>query len=354
MVGDPAQSIIADYYAFGATHFKRQQALADMLKQATTVNDVRPGEALEQKYGYLPENGSYGCCNPHGYVPTLLEYDSEDLALSHFAAALGDRTDATMLEQRANNWENVFDPAGDLLTPRNENGQFVDGITPTTTGPYVEGDAYEYLWNTPNNYSTLFSLLGGNVQGRPRAAQYLSEPEGFGMFAQLDERVRLRRAVRARLRRRPRRHPAGRQQHPRRRCTRRARAAWTTTTTWAPTARRSSGRCSGMYPENSGIDTLVFASPGFPQAAIKLANGHTITINAPGASPSRYYVKSLKLNGNELQQAVRPVLEARQRRDARLDARHHRRPTGAARRRTRRRPTPRAPGRSSASCPSRR
>ncbi len=94
MVGDPAQSIIADYNAFGATHFKRQQALADMLKQATTVNDVRPGEALEQKYGYLPENGSYGCCNPHGYVPTLLEYDSEDLALSHFAAALGDHTDA--------------------------------------------------------------------------------------------------------------------------------------------------------------------------------------------------------------------------------------------------------------------
>src|SRR5262249_42217344 len=105
MVGDPAQSIIADYYAFGAHNFNTSQALADMLKQATTVNDVRPGEALEQQYGYLPSDGSYGCCNPHGVVATELEYNTEDLALSRFAAALGDTSDASMLEQRANNWE---------------------------------------------------------------------------------------------------------------------------------------------------------------------------------------------------------------------------------------------------------
>src|SRR5207302_1470903 len=82
-------SIIADYYAFGARGFDTATALKDMLAQATTVNDVRPGEALEAKYGYLPENGTYGCCNPHGYVPTLLEYDSQDLALSLFARSLG-------------------------------------------------------------------------------------------------------------------------------------------------------------------------------------------------------------------------------------------------------------------------
>jgi hypothetical protein len=53
----------------------------------------------------------------------------------------------------------------------------------------------------------------------------------------------------------------------------------------------------GMYPENSGTGTLVFASPGFPHAQISLANGRTINISAPGASPSTYYVKSLRLNG---------------------------------------------------------
>src|SRR5205085_6584565 len=97
MVGDPEQSIIADYYTFGAHNFDTKRALADMLRQATSVNDVRPGEALEQQYGYLPEDGTYGCCNPHGFVPTLLEYDSEDLALAQFASDMGDHADAAML-----------------------------------------------------------------------------------------------------------------------------------------------------------------------------------------------------------------------------------------------------------------
>ena len=185
MVGDPSDSIIADSYAFGARQFHTRDALADMVKQATTVNDVRPGEALEQKYGYLPEDGSYGCCDPHGQVPTLLEYDTEDFATAQMARALGDTTDATMLQNRANNWVNVFDSASDLLNPRDENGAFVTGISPTTTSHYVEGDAYEYLFNVPNDYAGLFSLLGGNAKVVPELQQYLSEPDGFGMFAQL-------------------------------------------------------------------------------------------------------------------------------------------------------------------------
>ena len=161
MVGDPEDSIISDYYAFGAKDFNTQQALADMLKEATTVNDARPGEALEQQYGYLPEDGSYGCCNAHGVIATMLEDDTSDLALSNFAAALGDKSDASMLEQRANNWENTFNPNNDLLNAKYENGQFEPGIVPTTQQnnepDYVEGDAIEYMWDVPNDYQSLRS-----------------------------------------------------------------------------------------------------------------------------------------------------------------------------------------------------
>ncbi len=309
MVGDPAQSIIADYYAFGARSFNTSEALTDMLKQATTVNDVRPGEALEQKYGYLPADGSYGCCNPHGMVATLLEYDTEDTALSQFASALGDTSDAAMLEARANNWENQFDVANGLLNPRNENGQFVPGIVPTFPDNnelyYVEGDAYEYLWNTPNDYAGLFSLMGGDSKVVPALTQYLSQPNGFGMFAQLSnefdfgEQYALNYAG----------DPAGTQQ-----------AVNTMLSTMFPPG--PSGlpnnddlgansstfiwEMLGMYPENSGSDNLVFSGPHFPHASIALANGKTITINAPAASASNYYVQNLKLNGNEDQQLYVP------------------------------------------------
>ena len=296
MVGDPAQSIIADYYAFGAHNFNTSQALADMLKQATTVNDVRPGEALEQKYGFLPEDGSYGCCNAHGQVSTLEEYDSQDLALAQFARALGDTSDATMLEKRANNWENVFNPANNLLTPRNSNGTFIPGVTGTTTDRYVEGDAYEYLWNTPNNYAALFSLLGGKAKAAQALRTFLSKPNGFGMFAQLTNEFGFGEQYAGDYAG----DPAGTQQA----------VANIRSTMYAPGPSLDNNddlgansstfiwEMLGMYPENSGSDNLVFNGPGFPHATITPPNGKTITINAPAASPTNFYVQNLKLNGS--------------------------------------------------------
>jgi predicted alpha-1,2-mannosidase len=299
MVGDPMQSIISDYYAFGARNFDTKQALADMLKQATTVNDVRPGEALEQKYGYLPEDGTYGCCNFHGVIASMLEDDTADLALSNFAQSLGDSSDAAMLEQRANNWENTFNPNNDLLNARYENGQFESGIVPTTQQngepDYVEGDAIEYLWDVPNDYQALFNLLGGDSKVVPELQTYLSQPNGYGMYDEitnefdLGEQYALDYAG----------DPAGTQ----------AAINNIENTVWMP---GPSGLANnddlgaessqyiwemlGLYPENPGSDTLLLNSPGFPHAQISLANGQTITVNAPDAS-SEYYVSSLKING---------------------------------------------------------
>jgi hypothetical protein len=53
----------------------------------------------------------------------------------------------------------------------------------------------------------------------------------------------------------------------------------------------------GFYPENPGSDMLLLNGPGFPHESITLANGSTITNNAPGASPTDFYVNSLTING---------------------------------------------------------
>jgi predicted alpha-1,2-mannosidase len=303
MVGDPADALIADYYAFGAHNFHTKQALADMLAQATTVNDVRPGEALEQQYGFLPENGKYGCCEAHGFTSALIEYDTADLALARFARNLGDRSDSVRLTRRANNWENLFDPNTDLLTARVENGLFEPNVTPTFGGkfltdrePYVEGDPYQYTWDVPNDYAGLFSLLGGDSEVVPKLTEYLSRPDGYGMHAvltnefDLGEQFALDYAG----------DPAGTQKA----------VADIRNTIYRPGPdgldnNDDLGAISstfvwemlGMYPENPGSGTLVFASPGFPQEKIHLGNGHWIHINAPGASASTYYVQSLRVNG---------------------------------------------------------
>ena len=296
MVGDPVAAIIPDFYSFGARGFDTKTALKDMLAQADTTNDVRPEEAAEQKYGYIPEDGAYGCCNAHGFVSSLLEYDTEDFALSQFASGLGDSSDAAALRDRANNWVNVFDSATGLLTPRKSDGSFEPGVGPADTAPYVEGDAYEYLWNVPNDYAGLFSLLGGSSQVAPELRQYLSEPNGFGMYAQMTnefdegEQNALDYAG----------DPAGTQ------------AAVNTIRNglYLPgpaglpnnddlgaNSSQFVWEMLGLYPENPGSDTLLLNSPGFPSATITLPSGKKISISAPGASPSKYYADSLKIDG---------------------------------------------------------
>jgi predicted alpha-1,2-mannosidase len=309
MVGDPSQSIIADIYAFGGRSFNTSEALTDMLAQATTVNDVRPGEAMEQKYGYLPQDASYGCCNFHGTVATLLEDDNADMALSFFAAALGDQKDSSMLEQRANNWANLFDPSDGLLNARTENGQFVSGITPAMNDSaelyYVEGDPYEYLWDVPNDYAGLFAALGGDAKVVPALKTYLSQPNGYGMYAELSnefdmgEQFALDYAG----------DPAGTQQvvnNIRNTMYLPGPSGLDNNDDLGAGSSQFIWEMLGMYPENPGSDTLVFASPGFPHAQITLPSGHTIVINAPGASPSDYYVQSLDLNSHPYQQLSVP------------------------------------------------
>ncbi len=303
MVGDPADAIIADEYTFGARNFDTHQALTDMLAQATTVNAVRPGEALEQQLGYLPEDGAYGCCHAHGFVSALLEYDTADLALAQFAQDLGDPTDAAMLTARANNWENLFDPQTGLLTSRLSNGLFEPGVTPTFTGtfptdhePYVEGTPYEYLWDVPNDYAALFSLLGGPSTVRGLLARYLSRPNAGGMYARITNEFDLGEQFALDYAQ----DPAATQQIVAR--------IRNTLDRPGPFALNNDDLGSnaatfvwemlGLYPENPGHGTLVFASPGFPVATVHLGDGRTLRIVAPGASPSRYYVDALRVNGH--------------------------------------------------------
>jgi putative alpha-1,2-mannosidase len=52
----------------------------------------------------------------------------------------------------------------------------------------------------------------------------------------------------------------------------------------------------GLYPEITGIGGFVIGSPLFTAVTIKLANGHTLQINAPAAADGHPYVQGLKLN----------------------------------------------------------
>ena len=80
MVGDPADAIIADAYAFGARDFDTQKALQrDGHRGDADQQRSGPARPTRDVYGYLPDDLNYGCCNFYGPVSTQLEYDTRRL-----------------------------------------------------------------------------------------------------------------------------------------------------------------------------------------------------------------------------------------------------------------------------------
>ena len=270
MVGDPADAIITDYYTFGARNFDTKRALTDMLAQATTVNDVRPGEALEQRTDTCPRTARTAAATLTGSCRRCSS-TTQPIWRSRSSRGHGRPSHRARLTRRANNWENLFDAATGLLTSRLENGQFEPAVTPTARD--VPRRRRTVCRGRPLRVSVgcaqrLRRRCSRCWAATPRCGRmlerYLSRPNGSGTYALLSERVRLRRAVRARLRRRSCRHPEGGGQirntmyhpGPDRLANNDDLGASSSSYVW---------EMLGMYPENPGRGTLVFASPGFPQ-----------------------------------------------------------------------------------------
>ncbi len=164
MVGDPADEIISDYYAFGARNFDTATALKDMIAEATNTsgNNIRPGLNYLESDGYLPANGSYGCCNFYGPVSTTLEYDSADAAIAWFAGQLGDSADQTTFITRAQDWKNLFNSSSGFMQPKDADGSWVSGFSPTSGSDFVEGTSWQYTGMVPFNLAGLIAADGGN------------------------------------------------------------------------------------------------------------------------------------------------------------------------------------------------
>jgi putative alpha-1,2-mannosidase len=309
MVGDPADGELANYYAFGARDFDTASALKYALAEANTPGNIRPDLAAYEKLGYVPSDGANTCCNFYGPVSTTMEYGAADFALAQLAGSLGDKTDAAALQQRSQDWQNLYNPATGLIAPRTTSGSFVP-TTLTSSDNYVEGDASQYRWQIGWNPAGLVTAMGGGAavqkqldtfftqlnQGPPSPYAFVGNEPDIGVpwlydyagapwkAQQLVNRVRTQIYTDD-----PKDSMAGNDDL----------GTMSATAVFA---------MLGMFPEAAGAADMALNSPEFPLEVIHLANGKCITVNAPGAdSVSNYYVQSMKLNGSPWQSPWLPA-----------------------------------------------
>jgi hypothetical protein len=307
MVGDPADSIIADYYAFGATSFSTSSALTDMVTEATSANNIRPGLNYLSTPGYLPADGSYGCCNFYGPVSTTLEYDTADFALSAYAGALGDTTDQATFADRAQDWRNVLDPDSGFDQPRDANGSWPTGFDPTSDNDFVEADSWIYTGMVPFDLAGLASAKGGDAAMAAYLGTVLRSYTGAGGYSWMGNEPSIEL---------PWEYDYIGQPYQTQEAVRQIQdQLWTDAPGGLGDGNDDLGAMSawyvwsalGLYPMTPGTATLALGSPMFTQAQITLPSGNTLTIDGNGAADDAPYVQSATWNSSAWNNAYAPT-----------------------------------------------
>lgn len=307
--GDSADPIIAEAYAFGATSFDTTTALQAMLKGATTgctsgSYTERPDLSNYLSQGYIP----VGTSGVNGTSSATLEYAADDFAISQFAQALGDSSDATTFAQRAENWRNVFNTATGYIEPRNADGTYPSTFKSTSLSGFHDGDGAQYTWMVPYNVAGLFSAMGGNATAISRLNTFSTKLNAgpTSAYAYLGNEPNEPS---------PWEYDFAGQPWQTQNTVRNAITQLYTPTPNGIPGNDDLGELSswyvwgalGMFPLYPGAGDVVLGSPLFSSITISLDSGKQISINASGAADNAPYVQSLSVNGAASTQLWQPV-----------------------------------------------
>ena len=309
MVGDPSSPIISSIYAFGGTAFDTRSAFSAMLRGATDpmahsrLCSERPGLKEYIQRGYIPRVA--GDEDLDGAAAVTLEDTSSDFSISQFAAALGDKKEAEVFLKRSANWRNLFDPESKYIRPRDQDGNFLSGLSAASSDGFVEGNSTQYTWMVPYDLRGVIDAMGGAMTADGRLDEYFSEygrwneqgratgmgytphffignEPSFGnpwIYNWTGEPWRAQEVVRKTLDDLFSATPGGLPGND----------DLGATSAWVVLAQL------GFYPEVPGVGGLTFNSPTFPDATLLLGD-HRLHILAYGA-PKKLYVRELSLDG---------------------------------------------------------
>ena len=174
MIGSHADSIFADAWAKGLRAFNIRDAQAATLKDAMKSNSWAGRDCVEEyiQLGYVPadkrKDASTSC---------TLEYAYDDFCVGLLARAAGQEDIAREMFRRARNYRNVWDPKTGFMRGKRSDGSWVEPFDPLAWGgPYVEGNAWQWLWSVQHDPVGLMELLGGRQGMARKLDEFLAMP----------------------------------------------------------------------------------------------------------------------------------------------------------------------------------
>ena len=178
MIGDPATSFFSAAYHKGIRNWDKQIAFDGLMRNAFP-GGIRDHAGYEtQKYS---NGGGMSYYVNRGYVPLgipksqgghrqgaaqTLEYSYQDWCLAQFARSLDYKEEAELLEKRATNYKNLWDPSIGWMRPRNLDGSWYKNFKPIneqggfTSPGFVESASAIYTFYIPHDLKGLAELFG--------------------------------------------------------------------------------------------------------------------------------------------------------------------------------------------------
>ncbi len=311
MDGDSADPIIASAVAFGVRGFDLSAALADMVKGATepgigrTYVQERNDLSEYERTGYVQQNATSQVLGETVGGSETLEYAIDDFSIAQMALGQGDQSEYRTMMARAQNWQNLYNPASGYVQARLASGNFPSGpVLPAPSRALInegqgqqgfdEGNAIQYTWSVPQDLSTLFALMGGDSAAVTKLNTFFTQlnagPDLPYDWAGNEPSLwtpweydyagapwRTQQVVRSIADSLYSLSPAGEPGND----DLGAMASWYV---WA---------ALGLYPLTPGTADLVIASPMFPSSTIHLPSGKVLTVTGQGAP--RVYVQSAQV-----------------------------------------------------------
>ena len=303
MVGNPGIPVLADMVLKG--YVKNEEEAFQALKTSAMLDER--GMNLLKQYDYLP----YDLDPTFETVAKGLEYALADACVAQVAKKLGKKADYQYFFNRSKAYRHYFDKKTGFMRGLGSDGKFREPFNPFGAvhrqDDYTEGNAWQYTWLVPHDVHGLVKLFGSEERFVTKFDSLFFVPGDMGAEASPDisgligqyahgnepshhviymynyvgqpwKAARLLRQTMSEMYRNDFDGLSGNEDVGQM-------SAWYVLSSL------------GLYQVEPAGGKFIIGSPLFTEASVKVGNGKTFTVKAPGNSKENIYVQSARLNG---------------------------------------------------------
>ncbi len=305
MPGYSAIPVVVDACLKGFEGIDLEKVYAAVKESA--IGDHEPGVKDLMKYGYIPSDYMAES------IASTMEYAIADWGIAQLAAKLNKPKDYEYFLNRSKSYKNYFDPETKFMRGKMADGSWRTPFDPKSAqhrvNDYCEGNAWQYLWLTPQDPEGLIELLGGDKGFTTKLDQLFSISSDLEEGSSMDITGLIGQYAHGNE---PSHHTtymyayAGEQY----KIPKNVRYITTNLYSDKPDGLSGNEDCGqmsswyifssmGFYPVNPSNGAYVFGSPLFDQVDLNLGNGKSMKIIAENNSDTNIYIQQVTLNGAE-------------------------------------------------------